>query len=328
MARTCAKDLHNLLRHLGKLSGGQASICDWDPDDCSTFQLEIAPSGGLYASGKFKFTINICTENYPDIVPEIICTTPIYHPNIDTIENSFEDTNICVSLLDEWTEDNDLDDCVQALLFLFYNPNTEDPLCPLICPAITEDEFEDNVRRSLEGGDVEGQSFETNYGYIDNKIVKSADNNKEEIQIDDDKVFETADLQEKSEEIIAKHEKEVGDLNNNEGIQESNFEIAEVRTDKTSNENANDDKEILTAGNLEPQDRQQKETKLLDQNDYKIKATTELQPRDQVSTFYTRYSKHPNNITQLYQTFGSLVPYPILISVMCTYFIRRVYKWR
>lgn len=57
MARTCAKDLHNLLRHLGKLSGGQASICDWDPDDCSTFQLEIAPSGGLYASGKFKFTV-------------------------------------------------------------------------------------------------------------------------------------------------------------------------------------------------------------------------------------------------------------------------------
>ncbi|XP_063400838.1 uncharacterized protein LOC134685243 [Mytilus trossulus] len=318
MARTCAKDLHNLLRHLGKLSGGQANICDWDPDDCSTFELEIAPSGGLYASGKFKFTFKICTENYPDVVPEIICTTPIYHPNIDTIENSFEDTNICVSLLDDWTEDNDLDDCVQALLFLFYNPNTEDPLCPIICPAITEDEFEDNVRRSLEGGDVEGQQFETNYGYIDNKIVKSTDNNEEEVQIDDEKVAETA---EKSEELVVKREIEVSVENNNEVKQAIDLETA----DKTTNENAYDDREILTALNS---DRQEKETKISDQNDYKIKATTELHPRDQVTTFYTRYSKHSNNITQLYQTFDNLVPYHILISVMCTYFIRRVYKWR
>ncbi|CAC5387471.1 UBE2M [Mytilus coruscus] len=325
MARTCAKDLHNLLRHIGKLSGGQASICDWDPDDCSTFVLEIAPSGGLYASGKFKFTFQMCTENYPEIVPQIICTTPIYHPNIDTIGDSFEDTNICVSLLDDWTEDNELDDCVQALLFLFYNPNTEDPLCPLICPAITEDEFEDNVRRSLEGGDVEGQPFEANYGFIDNNIVKCGDNNEEKVQEDDENIVETEDLQENSEELIAKHEKEVGDVNDNEGNLENFKEIADVRTDKTSNENANDDKEILTAVNSEPKDRQEKETKHSDQNDYKIKATIELQSRDQVSTSHTR---HSNNFTELYHAFDNLVAYDTLISVIFSYFIRRVYKWR
>jgi hypothetical protein len=48
----------------------------------------------------------------------------------------------------------------------------QDPLCPIICPETTEDEFGQNVKISLEGGDVEGVSFERNYGYpcIENEI--------------------------------------------------------------------------------------------------------------------------------------------------------------
>lgn len=102
----------------------------------------------------------------------IHCLTEIYHPNIDPTVYETDCNNVCVSLLDDWQDNNDLEDCVQALLFLLYNPNTEDPLSPYFSPGITEEEFEDNVRLSLEGGTVDDFIFETNIGYIENGILK------------------------------------------------------------------------------------------------------------------------------------------------------------
>ena len=63
MARkTVTKDFYNLLKNIGSLSEGQACVKDWDDDDLSTFEIEIAPSGGLYVGGKFKFKVG-----YPNI---------------------------------------------------------------------------------------------------------------------------------------------------------------------------------------------------------------------------------------------------------------------
>ena len=120
--------------------------------------------------------------DYPDGPPYINCVTDTYHPNIDNFEDpedSDEGSNICVNLLetDEWSgHPYTLDDCVQAILFLFYNPNWDDALnASFQCPE-SDEEFAKNVRISLEGGDVDGHTFEPNYG-IDIKIIPPYDKN-------------------------------------------------------------------------------------------------------------------------------------------------------
>ena len=82
------------------------------------------------------------SSQYPQHAPTVTCVTPIYHPNIDVHSG---EGNVCVSLLNEWTETNSLDDLVQALLFLMYNPNVDDPLSELTSD-ITQDDFEKTVK--------------------------------------------------------------------------------------------------------------------------------------------------------------------------------------
>lgn len=112
------------------------------------------------------------TLNDPEVPPAIHCLTRIYHPNIDPTITETDVSNICVNLLDDWSESNDLEDCVQALLFLFHNPNIEDPLSPYFDPSGTYEDFQENVLLSLEGKEVDEIAFETNYGYIENGIVE------------------------------------------------------------------------------------------------------------------------------------------------------------
>jgi hypothetical protein len=88
-------------------------------------------------------------DNYPKEAPSVVCTTPIYHPNIDVAGG---DENVCVSLLNEWTETCTLEDMVQALLFLIHNPNADDPLSQLT-QGLTHEEFEDKARAIYENND-------------------------------------------------------------------------------------------------------------------------------------------------------------------------------
>ncbi|CAG2203211.1 UBC12 [Mytilus edulis] len=106
---------------------------------------------------------------YPILQPDIKCITPIYHPNIDTLEPDDNDliSNVCVSMLDDWKPVNGLDDCIQALLYLFYQPNTKDSL-RLADGDISENQFLENVQSSLKGGTVEGCYFHPNYGWVEN----------------------------------------------------------------------------------------------------------------------------------------------------------------
>lgn len=73
-------------------------------------------------------------------------------------------TNVCLSLLDEWVESNDLEDCIQGILFLMYHPNLDDPYSPYFeGPQSNCDdeinysmiEFERNVKLSLLGNVVD-----------------------------------------------------------------------------------------------------------------------------------------------------------------------------
>ena len=112
----------------------------------------------------FHFQIRAC-DSYPQKPPTIRCLTPIYHPNIDPEDNDHEVSNVCVSLLDDWNADMDLLDCVQALVFLFHNPNLDDPLSPYFdSTEMSEVEFAEQVTRSLKGEMVDGWiQFKRNY---------------------------------------------------------------------------------------------------------------------------------------------------------------------
>ncbi|XP_031568209.1 NEDD8-conjugating enzyme ubc12-like [Actinia tenebrosa] len=151
------QDFHRLLKNVKKLSNNQAKVLDFE-DDVTEFHLEIKPTDGYYKRGKFNFKVKI--ENYPKEAPKVCCETRIYHPNI----SEEEDGDVCLSLFDDWTDQNDLEDCVQGLLFLLYNPNLEDPLNPYFDPEDRQqhESFEEDVKKSLEGAILEGVEYDRN----------------------------------------------------------------------------------------------------------------------------------------------------------------------
>ena len=157
---------------MDSLTNGQAAITVNEENMCE-FKLTIIPNDGPYSNGKFEFEITYDDPcDYPCSAPRVVCTTPVYHPNIDTEDGG--DTNVCLSLFDEWESQNTLEDVVQGLLFLFYNPNIEDPLNPLFNGTEDNDEFEDNVRKSLQGEDIDGTEFERNQ-VSDDHVLTSTD---------------------------------------------------------------------------------------------------------------------------------------------------------
>ena len=155
----------SLVRDIESLSDGQAAITQGpdglkDEDDLSVIYISISPNDGPYKGGSFVFKLDL-SDGYPDISPPTInCLTKVYHPNIDVIDD-YSEGEICLNLLDElWSPELTLEDYVQGLLFLFYNPNLEDPLNPSFSGVEEWEEFEENVRKSLMGYEVEGIEYE------------------------------------------------------------------------------------------------------------------------------------------------------------------------
>ena len=155
MCGMLAKDFHKLMKNIASFSNNQANVAQFE-EALDEFKVEITPNDGLYSGGKFEFEIRV--TDYPQKAPTVTCGTQIYHPNID------ENGEICLNLFSEWAETNTLEDCIQGLLFLLYNPNLEDPLSPWFDPEFDTDLelFAENVRLSLEGGVVEGNQFDRN----------------------------------------------------------------------------------------------------------------------------------------------------------------------
>ena len=103
----------------------------------------------------------MCNNKYPDNAPSVYCKTKIYHPNINTIDG---DGKICLNMLEDdcWAPSMALEDVVQGILFLMYNPNLGDPLCVLVSHCMDEEEFAANVSQSLDGGLIEDYHFKRN----------------------------------------------------------------------------------------------------------------------------------------------------------------------
>lgn len=127
-----------------------------DPDDILNFKLTIDPDEGMYKGGRFEFDFKI-NQNFPHDPPKVKCTQKIYHPNIDL------EGNVCLNILrEDWKPVLNLNAAVVGLQFLFLEPNASDPLNKEAAEDLkgNREGFKRNVRVSLGGGTVRGQSFD------------------------------------------------------------------------------------------------------------------------------------------------------------------------
>ena len=108
-----------------------------------------------YRGGVFRFSFAV-PGTYPHEPPKVKCLAKVYHPNLD------HDGNVCLNILrEDWKPVLFVSSCVYGLTFLFSDPNPDDPLNKEAAKEMTESprQFEQNVRRSMQGGYVGGTTF-------------------------------------------------------------------------------------------------------------------------------------------------------------------------
>lgn len=218
------KHYRDLARNIESFSDGQAKLKERNgDDDCSldVISVTLAPKTGLYRGGKFDFELDVSTE-YPACPPVVHCMTQIYHPNIDFSDESGE---VCLNLLDElWTSNMTLEDVIQGLLFLLQNPNIEDPLNCMFTGSEDEEEFQQNVRKSLRGEEVDGVPFERNLSasYEDSDDKGDENETGENREPDSDSGSTTAES--------VKQEAKTGSENAQQGVVESSVDRSDFTT--------------------------------------------------------------------------------------------------
>lgn len=113
-------------------------------------EITVNPDEGYYTHGSINFSLDF-NEVYPIEPPKVACLKRIFHPNID-----FKG-NVCLNILrEDWSPALDLQSIVTGLLFLFLEPNPNDPLnkdaAKLLCQD--EKEFAEAVRSTMSGGSI------------------------------------------------------------------------------------------------------------------------------------------------------------------------------
>lgn len=110
----------------------------------------------MWHKGKYLFTISV-PAGYPHQPPKVHLETPIYHPNIDT------EGNVCLNILrKDWKPVLGINPVILGLVFLFIEPNPEDPLNHEAAKVLRENphQFAVNVSRSLQGATVDGVTYQ------------------------------------------------------------------------------------------------------------------------------------------------------------------------
>lgn len=134
-----AKDFRELSLH------EFVSMSQPNPADVMNYKIMIKPDDGYYRGGRFSFDLRI-PNTYPHEPPKLKCETSIYHPNID------QEGNVCLNILrEDWKPVLTINSIIYGLLYLFYEPNPEDPLNKEAAELLRKDRhlFESNVRRYI-----------------------------------------------------------------------------------------------------------------------------------------------------------------------------------
>ena len=95
-----------------------------DANDVMNIRLtvDLTKESCHWKGGKYVFTIEV-GPNYPHDAPKCKCETLVYHPNID-----FEG-HVCLNILrDDWRPVLGINAVMLGLIFLFIEPNPNDPL--------------------------------------------------------------------------------------------------------------------------------------------------------------------------------------------------------
>ena len=129
------------------------------PDSSNIMQFEVfvdlTKEQCLWKGARYKFTV-VVSPNYPHDPPKCHCDTQIYHPNIDL------QGNVCLNILRaDWKPVLGINAVILGLIFLFIEPNPNDPLNKEAAELMRANEvmFADKVRRSLKGGYIDGVEF-------------------------------------------------------------------------------------------------------------------------------------------------------------------------
>ena len=142
---------------IAELDGGKvAKIIFPNPNDFSTFHVNITPDSGYWKNASYQFIFTI-PSHYPHSPPKVDCTTKIYHPNIDL------QGKVCLNILrEDWRPVLDINSVIYGLIYLFYEPNPDDPLNHEAAELFRRDitQFERLVNRTLKGGTLDGTTFQ------------------------------------------------------------------------------------------------------------------------------------------------------------------------
>lgn len=113
-----------------------------NPNDLTNFQVTVHPDGGLWNGARYHFTF-VIPALYPHEAPkvkfllyyylldgcllclcgQVTCQTRIYHPNINL------QGNVCLNILrEDWKPVLDINAVIYGLIYLFHEPNPDDPL--------------------------------------------------------------------------------------------------------------------------------------------------------------------------------------------------------
>ena len=151
LTRPPAAPAHHDRADVQELDAGKVGKVEFpNANDLTNMVLTVSPDQGLWAGGRFAFTIKV-PDMYPHEPPKVMCTTPIYHPNIDTAGH------VCLNILrDDWKPVLDINAVIYGIIYLFYEPNPNDPLNHEAAALFrdTTAAFDRNVAASLRGGRV------------------------------------------------------------------------------------------------------------------------------------------------------------------------------
>ena len=118
-------------------------------------RINVDDTESLWYPASYNFSVKV-PPNYPHDPPKCICMTKIYHPNIDL------NGNVCLNILRaDWKPILGINVVLIGLKMLFLEPNSNDPLNQEAASVMRRDFtlFKNNVKKSLQGQPVDGQSF-------------------------------------------------------------------------------------------------------------------------------------------------------------------------